>query len=114
VKELNSRIEEYGKGKCAKLILLKVLQAEASTFSPEMVKFERSADKDGRKPMFGGGVRVEYEVQFEVVPGGGILEGDFVVENELFLIGKHFSRINAYGEQKCDPLPHIREFCACI
>jgi len=115
VEELNSRIEADGAGKCAKLTLLNVLQAEASRYSQEMVTFVMSADKDGRRPKYGEGLRVEYEIQFEVFPGGGILEGDFVVENGTQIrIGKHFSRVNAYGEQKCDPVPHIREFCACI
>jgi len=94
----------------------KIISAEAFVYSEQMVSFGGSKDLDGRDPTFNDNTLdvIEYQVQFEIEPGDGILEGDFrVKENTEIQIGQHFSRLNAYGQLSCDPNPMIREFCVC-
>jgi len=114
VREINSKIKTHGDGKCAEFELSRVLFAEAMSFKKEMLSFYKTIDKDGRKPEFGAHEEItEYQVQFEVKPGGGIFEGDFTVRESEIFIGTQFSRLNAYGHLRCDPKPLVREFCYC-
>jgi len=115
VGEINSRLNEHGEGRCAVVYLDKILNVEIFEYSKEMVAFNVSEDPDGRIPKFGKMEEVtEYQIQFRVTPGGGVLEGDFVFVDGNIEVGSHFSRINAYGDLPCNPKPLVREFCVCI
>jgi len=117
VAELNSRLHEHGEGRCTEISLSKVISAEKYAYDNDMITFNESSDRDGRIPKFGSGnnIRVtEYQVQFELQPGGGILEGDFKVVGTNMEVGMHFSRVNEYGTLKCLPNPMVREFCVCL
>jgi len=116
VAELNSRLHEHGEGRCAEIFLSKVISAEKYAYDNKMITFNESSNKDGRVPKFGNNIRVtvEYQVQFELQPGGGILEGDFKLVGNNLEVGMHFSRVNEYGTLKCSPNPMVREFCVCL
>jgi len=116
ITELNSRLVQYGEGRCTEIFLNSILSAEKYEYDPSMISFNESSDRDGRIPRFGSGKAKfsEFQVQFEIKPGGGILEGDFKVVGDKVEAGMHFSRLNAYGTLKCDPNPMVREFCVCL
>jgi len=115
VEELNGRLLEHGEEKCSELSLSKVIRAEVLLFHNTLMAFEKSSDVDGRKPKlkenFKG--KVNYQIQFEIIPGGGILEGDFSINSGKIEIGHFFSRLNSYGTLFCNPKPVVREFCTC-
>jgi len=117
VEELNRRLEEHGEDKCSKIELDSVIRAEMFEFDPSMVGFTSSADEDGRIATIKSNnlkVSKKYQVQFKIIPGGGLLEGGFTVSGkEKIEIGMHFSRVNSYGVLPCQPKPLIREFCSC-
>jgi hypothetical protein len=121
VEELNKRLIEHGENKCEVIQLSKVTRAELLTFEENMVGFVKSSDEDGRVATITDKTKQKleqhtqtYQVQFEIRPGGGLLEGDFSVTDENDItIGHHFSRVNSYGYLPCQPKPLIREFCVC-
>jgi hypothetical protein len=59
------------------------------------------------------------QVQFSTLPpGSGTFEGTFRVYQKqgaepAIQTESHFSRVDEYGPQSCEPKPHIRQFCKC-
>ncbi len=107
VHNINQLLEKEGEGKCRYPLELRNIHHVQYVELGDNVKANLTV-----------GNRITYQTQFELSPGGAVLDGTFDVEwitntTTTVIPDHHFSRLNEYGEQSCKPKPHLRIFCEC-
>ncbi|XP_045168547.2 uncharacterized protein LOC123531552 [Mercenaria mercenaria] len=118
---INEMLEDFT-SQCYSLSLQKILKAASLETDTNVLKFKRSADRDGRvadlsdtlDPVF-----VHYLVTFETVPGSAVFEASALMNVKTGHISareKEISRLNSYNDApKCveKSYPALRPYCFC-
>lgn len=123
IEAFNSETNRLAPGLCQTLSLKNIQNASVYEHGADVLKFKKSADRDGRIPDLSDNMKLSTShllVDFITKPNNGRYEATMILQTnkkEIYPDLKQVSRLDRYGDQpKCivDKFPDLRQFCFCL
>lgn len=121
VSVINELMQDYA-SKCHELSLSKIIKAVSLGTDENVLKFKKSADRDGRIADLGDNFSreiIHFVITFETIPRFAVFEASVSMNEktgDIVVPEKEISRLNSYGDaprciEKLNPA--LRPYCVC-